>query len=32
MSEFNWLYLVIMPIFVVAVGGAFAWAARRFIP
>jgi hypothetical protein len=31
MSAFDWLYLVIMPIFVVAVGGAAVWAAR-FIP
>ncbi len=32
MTEFDWLYLVIMPLFVVIVGGVGFWAARRFIP
>ncbi len=32
MTEFDWLYLVIMPLFVVIVGVVGFWAARRFIP
>jgi hypothetical protein len=31
MTEFDWLYLVIMPLFVPCVGGLAVWAAR-FIP
>jgi hypothetical protein len=31
MTEFDWLYLVIMPVFVVCVGGVAVWASR-FIP
>ena len=31
MSEFDWLYLVIMPVFVVCAGGVVVWASR-FIP
>jgi prephenate dehydrogenase len=31
MTEFDWLYPVIMPLFIVGVGGIGAWAARRFI-
>ncbi len=28
MTEFDWLYLVIMPVFVVCVGGVAVWASR----